>query len=94
MTRSSGADAERLMPTSVMPKGVEHQRCGGSPTAAVAMPTSVMPKGVEHTDIGRLRDRTSCMPTSVMPKGVEHLKPADVAGEVYRHAHLCDAERR
>ena len=37
------------MPTSVMPKGVEHTLNGSRSIWDSAMPTSVMPKGVEHT---------------------------------------------
>jgi len=60
------------MPTSVMPKGVEHHVKSPSLSGIEQMPTSVMPKGVEH-DIARA-DSRDCpfMPTSVMPKGVEH----------------------
>ena len=37
------------MPTSVMPKGVEHRQDLAVLTyELVGMPTSVMPKGVEH----------------------------------------------
>ncbi len=36
------------MPTSVMPKGVEHLGSRPSEPPPLAMPTSVMPKGVEH----------------------------------------------
>jgi len=36
------------MPTSVMPKGVEHARPIYHCWVAALMPTSVMPKGVEH----------------------------------------------
>src|SRR5208283_1004746 len=37
-----------IMPTSVMPKGVEHSPRRASPRPHGRMPTSVMPKGVEH----------------------------------------------
>ena len=37
------------MPTSVMPKGVEHLAANWRPSEVSSMPTSVMPKGVEHT---------------------------------------------
>ena len=80
------------MPTSVMPKGVEHARTGMD-VVDCEMPTSVMPKGVEHSADRSSRQATSQMPTSVMPKGVEHSTVAvsflDIAD-----AHLCDAERR
>ncbi len=36
------------MPTSVMPKGVEHLLKRKAAAAGSTMPTSVMPKGVEH----------------------------------------------
>jgi len=36
------------MPTSVMPKGVEHNQVAGDELDFGNMPTSVMPKGVEH----------------------------------------------
>ena len=36
------------MPTSVMPKGVEHINIQASGGALDVVPTSVMPKGVEH----------------------------------------------
>ena len=36
------------MPTSVMPKGVEHLILIGYRHGLRIMPTSVMPKGVEH----------------------------------------------
>ena len=36
------------MPTSVMPKGVEHSHGVIALAPQHAMPTSVMPKGVEH----------------------------------------------
>ena len=36
------------MPTSVMPKGVEHGYRISSYAEALRVPTSVMPKGVEH----------------------------------------------
>ncbi len=36
------------MPTSVMPKGVEHPTHPDVLSALQDMPTSVMPKGVEH----------------------------------------------
>jgi len=38
------------MPTSVMPKGVEHTWPDDAAQACWHMPTSVMPKGVEHSD--------------------------------------------
>jgi len=37
------------MPTSVMPKGVEHFTKGLPIHIGRSMPTSVMPKGVEHS---------------------------------------------
>jgi len=37
------------MPTSVMPKGVEHTAKLTEAQKASRMPTSVMPKGVEHS---------------------------------------------
>jgi len=37
------------MPTSVMPKGVEHHSATVLAAELVLMPTSVMPKGVEHS---------------------------------------------
>jgi len=37
-----------VMPTSVMPKGVEHGRTPQMSINGAPMPTSVMPKGVEH----------------------------------------------
>jgi len=36
------------MPTSVMPKGVEHVDHPVGTSVQSMMPTSVMPKGVEH----------------------------------------------
>ena len=36
------------MPTSVMPKGVEHQLATQLLSQPTPVPTSVMPKGVEH----------------------------------------------
>jgi len=36
------------MPTSVMPKGVEHRGFIRETHQGATMPTSVMPKGVEH----------------------------------------------
>jgi len=39
-----------VMPTSVMPKGVEHNKTACDAYARANMPTSVMPKGVEHID--------------------------------------------
>jgi len=63
------------MPTSVMPKGVEHQEAIADAQDAQRMPTSVMPKGVEHRHVIRTRRRQQRMPTSVMPKGVEHISP-------------------
>ena len=42
------------MPTSVMPKGVEHHGHRRTMSAETPrMPTSVMPKGVEHSTIDR-----------------------------------------
>jgi len=38
------------MPTSVMPKGVEHILLFRPDPASGIMPTSVMPKGVEHLE--------------------------------------------
>ena len=81
------------MPTSVMPKGVEHSDSAGGGAAGSVMPTSVMPKGVEHNGEITVSAAKSEMPTSVMPKGVEHILIAETAGRD-PHAHLCDAERR
>jgi len=39
------------MPTSVMPKGVEHMTLDVSDATLTSMPTSVMPKGVEHAKL-------------------------------------------
>jgi len=39
------------MPTSVMPKGVEHWDITDRIDASNFMPTSVMPKGVEHVTV-------------------------------------------
>ena len=61
------------MPTSVMPKGVEHSLTVEPPFDVHVMPTSVMPKGVEHSPVHCNADQTLHMPTSVMPKGVEHI---------------------
>jgi len=47
----------KLMPTSVMPKGVEHPVEPVDSGSHWNMPTSVMPKGVEHTRNGRLAAR-------------------------------------
>ncbi len=41
-------DSTLKVPTSVMPKGVEHIRRTHWTTASTTVPTSVMPKGVEH----------------------------------------------
>ena len=42
------------MPTSVMPKGVEHAESAPEHAlSAAGMPTSVMPKGVEHAPHAR-----------------------------------------
>jgi len=60
------------MPTSVMPKGVEHVLTVSSHPGITVMPTSVMPKGVEHRKRANADVRATVMPTSVMPKGVEH----------------------
>ena len=38
----------REVPTSVMPKGVEHLQNGQASISNQGVPTSVMPKGVEH----------------------------------------------
>jgi len=43
------------MPTSVMPKGVEHYKTSMALPVVERMPTSVMPKGVEHRSIRLLR---------------------------------------
>ena len=68
---SSGA-----VPTSVMPKGVEHLH-GAKPSGHSALvPTSVMPKGVEHPYFSAACTCVRPVPTSVMPKGVEHFPPA------------------
>jgi len=40
------------MPTSVMPKGVEHLTINEWIDRSEEMPTSVMPKGVEHYAYG------------------------------------------
>jgi hypothetical protein len=37
-----------VVPTSLMPKGVEHNDPSASFTSANVAPTSLMPKGVEH----------------------------------------------
>jgi len=42
-------ESTAVMPTSVMPKGVEHQSQCQRCRPAIDMPTSVMPKGVEHS---------------------------------------------
>ncbi len=84
------------MPTSVMPKGVEHSLIAdGADLHESRVPTSVMPKGVEHQCGVTVRQADcACVPTSVMPKGVEHLRSA-VSGLVdVGSADLCDAERR
>ena len=60
------------MPTSVMPKGVEHLKKHGRRHKLGLMPTSVMPKGVEHIYVRSPLVTVLGMPTSVMPKGVEH----------------------
>ena len=39
---------DRDVPTSVMPKGVEHESLGVEQSPTLIVPTSVMPKGVEH----------------------------------------------
>ncbi len=41
------------MPTSVMPKGVEHMNGVKTSVSVWFMPTSVMPKGVEHVKVAR-----------------------------------------
>ena len=67
------------MPTSVMPKGVEHVLEYRAPRRDCEMPTSVMPKGVEHrSSRTRTEAQAVIMPTSVMPKGVEHNRHASV----------------
>jgi len=73
------------MPTSVMPKGVEHTRPCSDSRRLPRMPTSVMPKGVEHIGAGDFHAGSCQMPTSVMPKGVEHVTvlaglPPDMLG--------------
>ena len=66
------------MPTSVMPKGVEHSvDAGADQGGRLVMPTSVMPKGVEHLPWRSAVLEVSRMPTSVMPKGVEHCISGD-----------------
>ena len=82
------------MPTSVMPKGVEHYQQLSLQGGQDQMPTSVMPKGVEHPVRSAHRAPPAAMPTSVMPKGVEHLERFPATLELRPYAHLCDAERR
>ena len=50
------------MPTSVMPKGVEHMNAEGCLWDVTLMPTSVMPKGVEHEVTGACTDMYSICP--------------------------------
>ncbi len=82
------------MPTSVMPKGVEHVLVSRNEEPAHGMPTSVMPKGVEHTGFLESQRAGAEMPTSVMPKGVEHAASPPPNTSRPSYAHLCDAERR
>ena len=67
------------MPTSVMPKGVEHLSACISNGITPRMPTSVMPKGVEHPEQVIRQRCLAHMPTSVMPKGVEHFEVRRIA---------------
>jgi hypothetical protein len=60
------------VPTSVMPKGVEHTTNRSPVFVLVSVPTSVMPKGVEHIMPVLPGVQSHSVPTSVMPKGVEH----------------------
>ena len=93
--RAMGWDGS--VPTSVMPKGVEHVWTTTATAWWMRVPTSVMPKGVEHIqecphvlpEAGRER-----VPTSVMPKGVEHHPGRHAARSAHWGADLCDAERR
>ncbi len=82
------------MPTSVMPKGVEHSEKQVICACRPVMPTSVMPKGVEHKAYHFSIAAVLIMPTSVMPKGVEHERLGRSPDRGDAHAHLCDAERR
>jgi len=91
--RHSSTD-RRTMPTSVMPKGVEHRHGMPSRWKIRMMPTSVMPKGVEHRTAKTASPAQQPMPTSVMPKGVEHGPLYATAVAAHSYAHLCDAERR
>ena len=51
------------MPTSVMPKGVEHFGNDPTKTLYAVMPTSVMPKGVEHRQTAHAAaGATACPP--------------------------------
>ena len=64
----------RRMPTSVMPKGVEHiPRWTSNNFVFRLMPTSVMPKGVEHDQIANL-------PLAWMP--MQKKKPNRIAGSL------------
>jgi len=50
------------MPTSVMPKGVEHTNFDTTSFQPEEMPTSVMPKGVEHIMLERVVARKMLCP--------------------------------
>ena len=84
------------VPTSVMPKGVEHIDVAGAWDDLTRVPTSVMPKGVEHTDPASAPNTALVLvvPTSVMPKGVEHGVLGSILLDDAVRADLCDAERR
>ena len=81
------------MPTSLMPKGVEHITLGRRISVFAAVPTSLMPKGVEHVTTLEFAGLDGYVPTSLMPKGVEHFFTPGVFGGG-ACAHLSDAERR
>ena len=81
------------MPTSLMPKGVEHWTYSVTGSSSTVVPTSLMPKGVEHLKIGSTFPIYLLVPTSLMPKGVEH-SGSGGCRSAGRCAHLSDAERR
>ena len=82
------------VPTSLMPKGVEHCHGTGSANATIQVPTSLMPKGVEHATLREILSWFWYVPTSLMPKGVEHWIDQATGDLRFTCAHLSDAERR
>ena len=63
-----------FVPTTVMPKGVEHTVRTGRIATSSGVPTTVMPKGVEHAAGHEGEKGHRGVPTTVMPKGVEHIR--------------------